>query len=206
MGLPEMRLRVVGILLAAGAGTRFGGGKLLATMPDGASIGERSCEAMKSVLDEVIAVVRPGDDELAARLSRAGARVCVCDESVTGMGASVANGVLLARPCDAVVVALADMPWVAVTTLGAIVAALDDGASLVVPRYRGCRGNPIGFGASRFDDLTRLSGDRGARDLIDASATVTWLDVDDPGILRDVDVISDLQEVVARSGDGTGAT
>src|SRR5689334_3217390 len=125
-------MRIVGILLAAGAGTRFGGGKLRATLPDGSPLGVRACATMVSALDEVIAIVRPGDDALAADLQRAGARVSFCPDAVNGMGASLAHGVAQAADADAVIVALADMPWVAASTIDAVHAALEKGSSLVV--------------------------------------------------------------------------
>ena len=185
-------MRIVGILLAAGAGVRFGGGKLLATLDDGSQVGVRACTTLASVLDDVIAVVRPGDEALAATLTGAGARVSVCEASIDGMGASVAHGISVADRCDAVVVALGDMPWVSASTITAITAALDEGSSVVVPRYRGRRGNPVGFGHQQFAALKQLAGDRGARDLIDAAPTVCWIDVDDPAIVRDVDTPDDL--------------
>lgn len=186
-------VRVIGILLAAGAATRFGGDKLLAKLDDGTSVGARSCATLVTAVGEVIAVVRPGDAPLANALTEAGARVSVCDESVHGMGASLAHGIAVAKPCDAIVVALADMPWVSVSTIAALVAALEHGSSLVVPRYRSRRGNPVGFGRAHFNTLRNLNGDRGARDLIEGAHSVSWIDVDDPAILRDVDTVEDLQ-------------
>ena len=77
--------RIVGILLAAGAGVRFGGGKLLARLPDGASIGTRAAGNLLAALADVTAVVRPGDDALARELAATGATVTVCDDADAGM-------------------------------------------------------------------------------------------------------------------------
>ena len=81
-------MRIAGILLAAGAGTRFGGGKLLAKLADGTTVGRRACANLVAAVPEVIAVVRPGDDELAEELAAAGARVTVCPDAQAGMGAA----------------------------------------------------------------------------------------------------------------------
>jgi len=55
------------------------------------------------------------------------------------------------------------------------------------------RGHPVGFGAMHGEALAALDGDLGARELIaSASDAVTKLDVDDPGILADVDTPDDL--------------
>lgn len=185
-------LRVAGILLAAGAGTRFGGDKLLARLPDGTAVGRRACANLVSALTDVIAVVRPGDEKLAAELAAAGAQVTVCHDADAGMGASLAHGVAAVGDTDAVIIALADMPWIRRDTFEAVAAELRGGELLVVPRYRGRRGHPVGFGREHLQALAALGNDRGARDLIAHAARLHWIDVDDPGVLRDVDVPGDL--------------
>ena len=185
-------MRLAGVLLAAGAGVRFGGGKLLARLPDGGTIGGRSAANLRAVVPHVIAVLRPGDDALASELAALGARTTVCVDADTGMGASLAHGVRSAGDVDAYVVALADMPWIAADSIARVVGALEAGHALVVPRYRGQRGHPAGFGAAHRDALLALSGDAGARSLIAGATDIHWIDVDDPGIVRDVDVRADL--------------
>ncbi len=187
-------MRIAGILLAAGAGTRFGGGKLLARLDGGSTIGGRACANLLAAVSKVFAVVRTGDDELARELAATGALTTVCADAHSGMGASLAHGVQMAGAgdADAVLVALADMPWIRPATLAAVAAELRRGRALVVPRYQGRRGHPVGFARVHFPELTRLGNDEGARDLIATAANVCWIDVDDPGVLRDVDVPGDL--------------
>ena len=188
-------MRIVGILLAAGAGVRFGGGKLLARLPDGAMVGERACRNLVAAIPEVIAVVRPGENVLVQVLEAAGARVETCHEAVAGMGASLVHGVraaIASAQADAVVIALADMPWIRSDTLAAVVAALARGRQVVVPLHQGKRGHPVGFGSNHFAALAMLRDDEGARDVIAFADSVHRIDVDDPGILRDVDTPADL--------------
>lgn len=185
-------MRVAGILLAAGAGTRFGGGKLLASLPGGMAVGCRSCANLLAAVPEVIAVVRPGDEELARQLAALGARVSVCETAQAGMGASLAHGVRAVGDADAVLIALADMPWILLPTFEAIVAALRRGEQIVVPRHHGKRGHPVGFGRDHFPALTVLGNDEGARLVIANATAIHWIDVDDPGVLRDVDTPNDL--------------
>lgn len=187
-------MRIVGVLLAAGAGTRFGGGKLLAPL-DGVAIGRRSCANLVAAVQSVIAVVRPGDDALAAQLSEAGASVTICALAATGMGASLAHGVREARDteaADAVMVALADMPWIAPATYRSVRAELEKGAPVAIARYRGARAHPVGFARQHFPALMQLTGDAGARELIARARDIRWVDVDDPGAVRDVDTQQDL--------------
>ena len=74
------------------------------------------------------------------------------------------------------------------------VAALAAGSALVAPFHHGQRGHPVGFAAEFGPELLSLRGDAGARDLLARHASaLTRLDVDDPGILIDVDTPGDLR-------------
>jgi molybdenum cofactor cytidylyltransferase len=144
-------------------------------------------------LPDTIAIVRPDDATLAALLNDAGARIVRCPDAALGMGHSIACAVDATRDADGWVIALADMPWVRASTIGVIVDALREGTSIVAPSCNGRRGNPVGFSSVHADALARLTGDRGARDLVvSAGAALRIVDVDDAGVLRDVDVGSDL--------------
>jgi molybdenum cofactor cytidylyltransferase len=189
-----------GILLAAGRGARFGGAKLLAPLPTashgvaaGTPIGVASARHLLAALGHLIAVVRPGDPLLHAALAATGARVIVCPRADEGMGASLACGVA-AAPTDAgCIVALADMPWIAPATIVLVAEALRRGASIVAPVHRGERGHPVGFAARHRAALQALSGDEGARSVVAANpGAVTTFVVDDPAVVRDVDLPDDL--------------
>jgi molybdenum cofactor cytidylyltransferase len=88
-------------------------------------------------------------------------------------------------------VALGDMPFVEVSTVRALAAALAAGAGIAAPVMDGRRGNPVGFGALHLDALLALSGEEGARRLL-RTCPVTEVPVRDPGIFRDVDTPDDL--------------
>jgi molybdenum cofactor cytidylyltransferase len=188
-------MRIVGILLAAGKGTRFGGEKLLARLEDGTAIGARSARNLKAALAEVIAVVRPEDRVLQELLAQEGCRVEPCATAWQGMGASLAHGVGATRDADGWIVALADMPLIAPATIRAVAAALAAGAPLAAPYYRGDRGHPVGFAAVYAKRLAALEGDAGARDILrEEGGRIERIDCDDPGVLADVDT----QEQFAR--------
>lgn len=188
----------IGILLAAGAGSRFGGDKLLAPL-HGRPLVLHAVDALRPAVTEIIAVVRPGDQELAALLTRAGARVAVCDQAAAGMGHSLACGARLAPlDCD-VVVALGDMPAVAPHTIERIIAALDAGAAIAVPCHQGRRGHPVGFAARFVPRLRELTQDRGARSILHGNVdAVQEIPIDDAGVLTDIDTVTDLEQVSRR--------
>lgn len=184
-----------GVLLAAGTGSRFDPeglrNKLLAPLPGGTCVAREAAHRLLLVVAKVIAVVRPGAETLAHVLNEAGCDVVFSADAVRGMGASLATGISAAQDSESWIVALADMPRIAVTTIEAVARALDEGASLAAPFYEGQRGHPVGFGFEHREALLALDGDAGARALL-ATQPLTRIDVDDPGILRDVDTPADL--------------
>jgi len=185
--------QIAGILLAAGSGTRFGGDKLLHPLEDGVAIAAHAARNLLAATPDVIAVVRWGDFPLYDMLEQEGCQVTMFQGAARGMGASLAHGVREARSADGWVIALADMPRLAAATVRAVIAALEEGALIAAPAYRGERGHPVGFGAALRDELLELDGDRGARAVIEQHrGTVRLVECDDPGVLYDIDRKDDL--------------
>ena len=191
----QTNVRLIGILLAAGRGTRFGGGKLLAPLrtafddiPAGTPIGVAACRHLVAALPETIAVVRPGDSRLAAALAAEGASVIECVRADEGMGASLACGVTASADAAGWVVALADMPWIEVATIRAVAAAVAAGADIAAPEFEGRRGHPVAFSRRHGAALAALEGDEGARAILAAhKASIRTLAVDEAGVIRDID-------------------
>ncbi len=187
---------IVAVLLAAGAGTRFGGGKLLHPLDDGVAIAAHAARNLREGGLDVIAVIRPGDFPLSDILEQEGCYVTQCADSVRGMGYSLAHGVAAARDAAGWVVALADMPRVAPSTVRSIAGAIAGGATIAAPAYRGERCHPVGVAASVQLDLLAVSGDSGARAVLDRHRdAVRILECDDPGVLLDVDSREDLRQL-----------
>jgi molybdenum cofactor cytidylyltransferase len=184
---------VVGLLLAAGTATRFGSNKLLHRFDDGRTLVETAAAHLLDALASSIAVIRPGDDALEALLLDAGMRVIACPLAERGMGHSLACGVAASTEADAWVVALADMPYIQPATIRSVVSGLRSGAAIVAPYFAGRRGHPVGFARESYKELLSLEQDIGARLLLERHAgNVHRMDVDDPGILLDVDTPGDL--------------
>ncbi len=185
---------IVGVLLAAGRGERFGGNKLMARMGDGERVAAAAARRLVQVLPQSIAVVRPQDRLLKQALSEVPIRLVENSYPVAGLGESLALGVRASAGAAGWMIALGDMPWVDVLTLEGLVRRLESGASLVAPVYRGQRGHPVGFAAEWGERLSRLSGEAGARHLLKAEAhRLESVPCEDPGVLRDVDFPADLE-------------
>jgi molybdenum cofactor cytidylyltransferase len=191
--MPPESKHIAAILLAAGAGTRFGGEKLLHPLEDGVAIAAHAARNLLAATSDVVAVVRWGDFPLYDMLEQEGCQVTMFQGAARGMGASLAHGVAQARGADGWVVALADMPRIAPATIKDVIDALQQGALIVAPTYKGERGHPVGFGAALRDELLKLDGDQGARAVVERHRdSVRLIDCDDPGILFDVDRKSDI--------------
>ncbi len=206
------RQPIVGVLLAAGRGSRFDPAgavnKLLAALPDGTPVAVQAARRLRAVLEDVVAVVPAAGthgaeaERLAVLLAEAGCDVLRCPHAARGMGASLAAGVEARPHAGGWIIALADMPWLDPRTIAQVAGALD-AHHCVAPFHRGRRGHPIGFGADYFTGLAALDGDEGARGLIDP-ARLVCLDVEDGGVLRDVDTPGDLACSVPLEADTKG--
>ncbi len=187
---------IVGILLAAGSGSRFGGDKLLHPLADSTPLGLAAARRLAPACDRALAVVRPGSDALAERLTAEGYEVVVSAAAVHGMGHSLAAGVRASPGAAGWIVALADMPFVAPASCIRVAAGLRAGGSIVVPEYLGRRGHPVGFARQWGERLSALTGDEGARRILAAFPdAIVHCEVGDPGILRDVDRVRDLSDL-----------
>ena len=195
---------ILGILLAAGQSTRFGSHKLLHPLPDGTPLAIAALRNLTQGVDQVAAVVRPDDHELAHLLVAEGAQLVYCAEAGKGMGASLACGVrdegsqvvlsaTASSDADGWLITLGDMPSISPDTILHVADRLRAGVPLVAPVYHGQRGHPVGFSKEFFGALAELRGDSGARQLVEAnSSRLDLLACDDAGILCDIDTPADL--------------
>ena len=201
---------IAGVILAAGRGTRFGGGKLLATMPSGKTILETTVLAMTAALPSVTVVVRRDGAlmTLAEQICRASGAMLVVNESADdGMATSIACGVgataganvganvgtNVGTKVDGWLIALADMPYVKSTTMSLVASRITNAKMIVVPTFGEQRGHPVGFGQHYFVELQQLGGDSGARAILQRHPeNVRLLPVDDRGIVKDIDTPADL--------------
>ncbi|SFR64196.1 nucleotidyltransferase family protein [Halogeometricum limi] len=202
----ETHPTVGGVVLAAGLGSRFEAGNKLLEPFDGRPVVDHVVRtARASTVDATAVVVGHEAESVRAVVARPEVTVLHNDAYVQGQSRSVRRGIAFAqdRNWDAVVFLLGDMPLLRAPTVDRLVEAFREGDErIVAPCYRGCRGNPVLFGARWFGALSRLDGDRGGRDLLQNGRDVRLVDVDDAGILRDVDTRSDLRRYTDGRRDG----
>lgn len=154
-----------------------------------------SAASLVQALPLSVGIVRPDNVELQASLMELGMAIHTCefDEMSASLGAGIRHGMLTYPVSTGVVIALADMPYILTETIFQVAEKLDANGGIVVPTYQGRRGHPVGFSAKFYDELQNLAGDKGARELIERNPSmVTFLEVDDPGILLDIDTPGDV--------------
>ena len=161
-------------------------------------------------LNHLIAVLLPRVDPLVVVLGHhadtirnhiaAGPKVVVNLDYKLGMLSSLQAGIRALPPaCQAGLFTLVDHPTVRETTLDQLLAAFQEpGKLLVIPRYANRRGHPVIASRAVLSEIVDLSPDASAKDVIRAyRAETRFVDVDDPGILRDIDLPSDYAELAA---------
>lgn len=181
---------VAAVLLAAGRSTRFGAADKIAAELDGVPLGlhaARTIAALPLALRYVVTGATPRDYP--------GFEIVPNLRPEAGLSRSIALGVAAARAAgaQAVLIALADMPCVAAEHFLRLIERADGPDALVASTDGGHRTPPAVFGADWFDELEALSGDRGARDLLQRGTAISAA----PGDLLDIDTPDDL--VVART-------
>lgn len=186
--------QVVALVLAAGRSRRFGDDKRRALLADGHGLLQSSMAVARQVFADVRVVLRPEDkskelgiaDEIAVIRS---------EQAELGMGHSLASGVRQLQTTSrahSVAILLGDMPWIAPLSLQRL-AATADAEHIVLPWHADARGQPVLFGRAFWAELTECSGDSGAKALLQRhAARCRNVQLDDPGILRDVDQRGDL--------------
>jgi len=180
-----------GLVLAAGAGTRFGGGKQLARL-DGRPLLEHAVKAMTSAPVGRVVVVLGAEAELVlAQVDLHGAEPLVCERWSEGQSASLACGLAELTDCEAVVVTLGDQPRISPDAIRRVIVARGGGAAAVRATYGSGPGHPVLLERELFDRLRDVTGDHGARNLL-LSVQTREVPCDDLGNGSDVDTPAEL--------------
>lgn len=180
-------MTVIGVLLAAGAGERYGGPKALAHDRDGTSWLLRSVQALRPC-DEIVVVLGAEAGRAAARLPMSVSRIRA-DDWAEGMGASLraALEALARTDHDVALVSLVDLPDVDAAVVARLCDAATGRAVLARAAYDGVPGHPVLLGRDHWAGvIATATGDRGARDYL-ATHEVALVECGDLATGHDVD-------------------
>lgn len=173
-----------GVVLAAGAGRRFGGPKALVHL-EGERLVDRAVRLLRTGGCDRVLVVSG-----ATRLRVEGADVVHNPDWVGGMGSSL-RVALAAVDEPAAVIVPVDAPWLGPQSVYRL---LHCGATVATASYGGRRGHPVLLGAQHFAAVCEMAvGDVGARGFLAAHPElVVQVPCDDTGSPQDVDTPQDL--------------
>ena len=152
----------------------------------------------QSLVDEIVLVLGFAADAVLRQIAANGVRVVMNPEYAQGMGTSLRAGLKeLSASTQSAFVVLADQPFVRPETLNRMIASQrKSAAEITLPLYRGFRGNPVLLHRAVFPELMALSGDVGCRAIFGSHTQgIHKIDVDDPGILLDVDSLEDFERL-----------
>lgn len=155
----------------------------------------------KAKVDRVVVVLGANATEVMKGVRFQREKVVVNPEYGTGMSSSLRMGLgEVERDAEAVIIALGDQPFVSAKTVDLLVEAhRASKAPVVVPVYRGTRGNPVLFDRSVFAQIKRIRGDVGAKSVVASNkGRVLQVEVNDSGVLVDIDTPSDYAQAVSR--------
>jgi molybdenum cofactor cytidylyltransferase len=189
-----------GVVLAAGLSRRMGRPKLLLEL-EGRPVIRHAVEALAGAgIEDIVVVVPPEHGSIESALAGLPVRLAVNPAPEAGQAGSVVAGVrALTPPTEAALIALGDQPVVPrAVIVGLLECHRATGLPIVAPRYHEGRGNPVLFDAAVFPELLRLTGDQGARGVIDADSTRVALVPFDLPMPRDLDTPDDYESLRAR--------
>jgi molybdenum cofactor cytidylyltransferase len=190
------------VVLAAGAGARFGGGKLLAPYMAGVLLDGALAAAFAAPVRSVTVVTGAEEGRVAQAAIRLADRLGLHDrlrmvhaaDHALGMAHSLRMGIAgLPQDTAGAFIFLGDMPRVPREILQPMAEAVWAGAQAAAPVFQGRRGNPVLLAQALFPQVLALSGDAGARAVLqDLGPRLALVEAPDDGVLYDVDQPSDL--------------
>lgn len=182
--------KIYGIILAAGKGRRAGFGKLSRKINQKSMLEHVAKTAYDSNLYDTIIIT--GYERIFAEkiANKFGFKSFYNPNYSKGMSTSLKLGVTcLPRNCEAFCIILGDMPYIKTSTINSLIFTfMNSKKDIVVPKYKNQRGHPVAISVKYKKQILDIQGDKGARDVIESNLeNVLFVDVDDEGILKDID-------------------
>ncbi len=192
------KIRVAGIVLAAGSSSRMGTPKQLLPFRGKTILDQVILTAKLSDLDPIVVVLGHGAAAIRKKVDLTD--ICVVENSdhAAGQSSSLKKGVAaVGHQCDGAMFLLGDQPLVAHETINTLIRAFRAALPpIVIPFCNGKRGNPVIIHHQLFSLVDTLTGDTGARALFDRyRESILVVNTDDTGILFDVDTVVDFRKL-----------
>jgi len=192
---------VSAIVLAAGMSKRMGTLKQLVKIGDQTLLETTLNALLNSAVYETILVLGFQAEQITNSMKiPSSVKIVRNDLYEQGMSTSIRAGIAsVSTEANAALIVLADQPLIKPAILNAIIDEYHrTGAAILLPVYKGFRGNPVLIDRALFPEMTQITGDIGCRSLFGLHADqIHKLPVDDIGVLIDIDSPEDLQKISA---------
>jgi len=194
--------------LAAGTSSRMGEPKQLLRLGARTVLGQTLENVRGACVEQIVLVLGFAAEVIARQAEVEGVTLVINEQFPEGMGSSLRTGIATLNPgINAALVVLADQPFVRPATLNQLIDQyIESNAQIVIPIYRGFRGNPVLLGRSVFAEVMAVTGDVGCRAIFGShTAGIVKVPVDDVGILFDIDSKSDFERLQRFASGEVGA-
>jgi molybdenum cofactor cytidylyltransferase len=166
-------MNAAGLILAAGAGTRFGPQTKQLAELRGKPLLQHAVDAMNAALERAVVVLGHDADAIRAAVDFGPAQVVLCEDWAQGQGLSLRAGVAALAGAEAVAITLGDQPFITAAVITAALAELGDFDALRAV-YDGTPGHPVVLSRRVLDAVPELEGDAGARELLARFRVRRW--------------------------------
>jgi molybdenum cofactor cytidylyltransferase len=194
-------LRVGAVILAAGASTRMGEAKQLLRLGESNVLEQTVKNIREAGVDEIVLVLGASEETIRQQLPASAVenlKIVVNQDYGQGMASSLRAGLsAVGARLNAALIVLADQPFIRSETIDRIVDQYRRSeAQIVIPTYKGFRGNPVLLDRSVFQEVMALDGDIGCRAIFGNHLEgIVKLEVEDVGILLDIDTKDDYERL-----------
>jgi len=185
------------LILAAGNSRRFPANKLLRALPGQTCLLDISIRLAQALTPNVLLVIND-DSHMQQHCRARHYRYVINSQAETGMASSIACDVTASADAAGWAIFLADMPCITSDTMQ-LLAQHWPGHEVTQPSCQQQPGHPVIFSHRWFEQLTKLSGDQGARDLLRDNPQVFRLETNDPGVCFDIDTEADWKRYLRMS-------
>ncbi len=195
-------MMIAAIVLAGGSSSRMGRSKPLIRLGDLPLLRHVIDRLKESTVDDVVVVLGYDSATIRQAVSLEGVRVVENPEYADGMSTSIRAGLRAVRDdAEAALIVLGDQPLVSSKTINRIVDYFRDRKpGILIPVFRGFQGNPVLIARRLFPEMSRITGDTGCRAIFDDHPTdIETIEVDDAGVLIDIDTPEDLERAIRQS-------
>jgi molybdenum cofactor cytidylyltransferase len=192
------RDRIGAVVLAAGTSSRMGEPKQLLRLGERTVLGQTLENLRGAHVEQTVLVLGFAAETIARQTSVEGIKVVFNEHYRDGMGSSLRAGLAALNPeINGALVVLADQPFVGLATIDRLIERyLESGAQIVIPTYRGFRGNPVLLDRSVFAEVMALTGDIGCRAIFGSHTEgIVKVSVEDVGVLLDLDSPYDFERM-----------